>query len=48
MMSEIGKASTTHIAILRDAPGDAGGKPVLTRAGGAKRIAEEVQKLAKR
>lgn len=48
MMTEIAKASTTHVALLRDTPGEAGGKPVLSRAGGAKRMAEEVQKLATR
>jgi DNA-binding response OmpR family regulator len=48
MMSEIGKASDTRIAILRDTP-DAGARhAVLGRVSGAKRMAEEVQRLAKR
>lgn len=48
MMSEIDKASAARIAILREAAGDGGDRPVLARAGGAKRVAEEVLKLATR
>ncbi|HEY5922666.1 MAG TPA: response regulator [Kofleriaceae bacterium] len=48
MIAEIGKVSATNVAILRDAPGEVDGKPVLSRAGGAKRIAEAAQRLAKR
>jgi CheY-like chemotaxis protein len=48
MMAEIGKASDTRVAILRDEPGDqVDGKPVVSRRGGAKRVAEEVARLAK-
>ncbi len=46
MMNEIDKASGARIAILRETAGDAGDRPVLGRASGAKRVAEEVQKLA--
>jgi DNA-binding response OmpR family regulator len=48
MLAEIAKATQTKVAILRDAPGEADGKPVLARSAGAKRIAEAVQKLTKR
>jgi DNA-binding response OmpR family regulator len=48
MMSEIGKVSGAKVAILRDEPGEVDGNPVVSRRGGAKRVAEEVQKLAKK
>jgi DNA-binding response OmpR family regulator len=48
MMAEIGKASASHVAVLRDQAGDAGGKPVLARSAGAKQLADQIQKLVKR
>ncbi|HEY5947068.1 MAG TPA: hypothetical protein VIV40_16305, partial [Kofleriaceae bacterium] len=48
MVSEIGKASSSRVAVMRDTAGDVGGKPTLSRGDGAKRVAEEIQQLAKR
>jgi len=48
MMAEIDKASATNVAILADKPGEVAGKPAISRGGGAKRVAEEVQRLAKK
>lgn len=48
LMMEIRKASAARIVILREQAGDSNGLPVISREGGAKGVALEVQRLAKR
>jgi DNA-binding response OmpR family regulator len=48
LMAEIGKASTTHVALLNETADPSATMPVLSRAAGAKQLAQEVQRLAKR
>ncbi len=48
MLTEIRKASTARIVVLRGEPGESNGLPAISRQGGAKQVAAEVQQLAKR
>lgn len=48
MLAEIGKASGTRIAMLRETADANASTAVLGKASGAKRVAQEVQQLAKR
>lgn len=48
MLIEIRKASAARIVVLRDTPGESDGLPVISREGGAKQVAGEIQRLAKR
>jgi CheY-like chemotaxis protein len=48
IMGELDKAAPTLVAILRDQPGEVDGRPVVSRRGGGKRVAEAIITLVER